>query len=207
MLLSYRIIIAAVALSIGGCADGFVEGDASPRSGSPSAEEAADLQFMREEEKLARDVYLVLYAEWGLNVFANIANSEQTHTDAVASMIEQLGLEDPVVDDSVGVFVDPKLIALYEQMITLGRVSSVGALRVGATIEEVDMVDIEAAIDRADDPDIIALYELLLCGSRNHLRAYMKQLTSTGELYVAQFLDPVEFEAIVVAERESCPAP
>ena len=38
-----------------------------------SAEETASLLFMREEEKLARDVYNALYATWGQQTFLNIA--------------------------------------------------------------------------------------------------------------------------------------
>jgi hypothetical protein len=47
-------------------------------------EEAASLQFMREEEKLAHDVYVTLYEQWGLRVFNNISRSEQQHTEANA---------------------------------------------------------------------------------------------------------------------------
>ena len=44
--------------------------------------EAEGLLFMREEEKLAQDVYLTLFEEWSVTTFRNISNSEQTHTDA-----------------------------------------------------------------------------------------------------------------------------
>lgn len=209
MLVSLRFIAVALvlALAIGGCSDGAVAGEGSPGSDSPTSNEIADLQYMREEEKLARDVYLVLHDEWGVQVFSNIASSEQIHTDAVASMIELLGLEDPVVDDTVGVFVDPRLAELYDEMVSEGLRSSVDALHVGATIEEVDMVDIQSAVERADNPAIIALYESLLCGSRNHLRAYTSQLEKAGQAYVAQFLDPAEVEAIVSSLREKCGTP
>jgi hypothetical protein len=209
MLVSLRFIAVALvfALAIGGCSDGAVEDEGLPRADSPTADEIADLQFMREEEKLARDVYLVLDDEWGVQVFFNIASSEQTHTDAVARMIERLELEDPVVDDTIGVFVNLQLDALYDQMVTEGLQSSVDALHVGATIEEVDMIDIQAAVERADDPEIIALYESLLCGSRNHLRAFTSNLENAGHPYVAQFLDPTEVEAIISSPRETCGTP
>jgi len=193
----------ALAFSIPACSDG--SGSGSEDSLSP--EEIADLQYMREEEKLARDVYLVLYAEWGSQVFSNIASSEQTHTDAVANTIERVGIEDPVVDDTIGVFVDPRLAELYEDMVSEGSRSSIAALQVGATIEEVDMVDIQAAIGRAETPAIIELYESLLCGSRNHLRAFTDELESAGEPYDAQFLDPAEVEAIISSPREQCRTP
>ena len=209
MLVSLRFLPAALflALAIGGCSDGAAESDELPRAESSTADEVADLQYMREEEKLARDVYLVLFDAWGVQTFTNIASSEQTHTDAVARMIERLEFEDPVVDDTIGVFVNLQLDALYDQMVTEGLQSSVDALHVGATIEEVDMIDIQAAVERADDPEIIALYESLLCGSRNHLRAFTSNLENAGHPYVAQFLDPTEVEAIISSPRETCGTP
>lgn len=204
MFISPRFICVALffALAVSACSD---DGD-SRQAVTPSAEEIADLQYMREEEKLARDVYLVLYEEWGAQVFGNIAASEQTHTDAVAKTLELFELEDPVVDDTIGVFVDPRLAELYDEMINEGLKSLLEALHVGATIEEVDMVDIQSAMDRADDPRIISLYESLLCGSRNHLRAFTSELENAGHPYTAQFLDPAEVEAIISAPLEQCGA-
>lgn len=57
-----------------------------------SAEEIAGLYYMREEEKLAHDVYLNLYDRWGAQVFANIAESETAHTEAVRQLILAHGL-------------------------------------------------------------------------------------------------------------------
>lgn len=200
MLTSTRLVaLALVAASmIGACSD---EGGISD---SLSDTEIADLQYMREEEKLARDVYLTLHGQWALQIFSNIASSEQTHTEAVASTMVRLGVEDPVVDDSIGVFVDPRLDELYDEMVSEGMMSAVDALRVGATIEEIDMVDIESALDRTDEPAIVTLYDSLLCGSRNHLRSFTSELESAGEPYVAQYLDPSELEAIVSSSREQC---
>jgi hypothetical protein len=53
---------------------------------SLSAEEINSLNFMREEEKLARDVYNGLARKWEVNIFTNIATSEQTHMDAVLQL-------------------------------------------------------------------------------------------------------------------------
>ena len=48
--------------------------------------------YMREEEKLARDVYLTLYELWGAEIFANISESEQQHMDAYLSGLEEADL-------------------------------------------------------------------------------------------------------------------
>lgn len=159
--------------------------------------EADNLVFMREEEKLARDVYLTMYDAWGLNIFSNIAASEQTHTDAVAEMLEKYKLPDPVVDDRVGIFVNQKLIDLYDTLLARGYQSSLEALYVGALIEEVDMVDLKRAIEETDNEDIQQLYENLLSGSRNHLRAFVGLIEDQGIVYEAQFLPQDEVDAIV----------
>lgn len=161
------------------------------------ANEIADLEYMREEEKLARDVYRTLYGLWGLPVFDNISESEQVHTTSVEDMLEKYGLPDPVVDDSTGVFVNPHLADLYQALITAGGLSSLKALYVGAAIEELDMVDLQHAIDATDNADIRQLYENLMSGSRNHLRAYVDQIENLGIVYEAQYLTQEEVDSIV----------
>ena len=174
-----------------------VPGIAFADPGTLDATEVAELQFMREEEKLARDVYRVMFAEWGHQVFANISESEQRHTDAVAGLIEKYGVDDPVTDDSTGVFVDPELQALYDELVEKGLDSHQAGLMVGALIEEVDMLDLEEAIHATDNPDIQELYGNLLRGSRNHLRAFVKTLEDTGIDYEAQVLSQEEVDLIV----------
>jgi len=162
-----------------------------------TALEADNLTYMREEEKLARDVYLTMYEAWGLNIFSNIAASEQSHTDAVAEMLEKYKLPDPVVDDRVGIFVNQALANLYDTLLARGYQSSLDALLVGALIEEVDMVDLKRAIEETDNEDIKVLYENLLAGSRNHLRAFVGLIEDQGIVYEAQFLTQEEVDAIV----------
>jgi len=73
-------------------------------------------------------------------------------------------------------------------------VNSLEALKVGGLIEEKDMHDIKAAIDRSQKEDIDAGLRSLLCGSRNHLRSFAQNIVALTEhaLYVAQVLDQTE---------------
>jgi len=159
--------------------------------------EAGTLQWMREEEKLARDVYVELYAAWALPTFSNIAQSEQRHMDALLVELEFFGLEDPVQDDTVGVFSDPVLAGLFSDLVRRGGESLLEALRVGAFIEELDIADLWEAIDETDEPGLESAYENLLAGSRNHLRAFVGQFESLGSDYQAQHLSQEEVDAIV----------
>ena len=161
-------------------------------------EEEQSLIYMREEEKLARDVYLTFYEQWEGTVFANIAESEQTHTDTIEEMLEKYGLPDPVVDDTIGAFVNSFLLEKYYELVAKGQVSELDALMVGAFIEELDIIDLQEAVEQTDEEDLEQLYSNLMRGSRNHLRAFAERIEeATGEDYSAQLLDQEAVDAIV----------
>jgi hypothetical protein len=164
--------------------------------------EIAGLYLMREEEKLARDVYLTLGDKWGIQIFSNIAASEQTHTDAVKKLIETYGLVDPVSDDSRGVFASIELQALYNQLVTQGEVSVLEALMVGATVEDLDIKDLYELMAQTDNTAILEVYANLQKGSRNHMRAFIRNISNRGGTYVAQYISPEALAAILASEQE-----
>lgn len=165
---------------------------------SLTEEEKNDLLFMREEEKLARDVYLTLFEKWGTPVFANIATSEQQHMDAMLILLNTYKLPDPAAATVVGEFVNTELQELYDALIQQGNQSVLEALKVGGIIEETDIEDINAAIETSRLAKIDSVYENLLEGSYNHLRAFAKQITSlTGEPYDAQVVSQDIVDAIL----------
>jgi hypothetical protein len=109
---------------------------------------------------------------------------------AVAGLLERYGLPDPAADTAVGVFTNPELQALYDQLMEEGSKSLADALRVGALVEEVDIVDLEDYIEQTDNEDLILVYQNLLKGSYNHLRAFTSTLEKqTGEIYQLQLLE------------------
>lgn len=170
---------------------------------SLSEDETANLRFMREEEKLARDVYLYFHDQYGLNIFNNIASSEQTHMDAVLTIMEKYGVEDPASNDQ-GIFTNVTLQQMYNDLITQGDVSLVAALGAGATIEDVDIRDLDNVIEATSNTDLIDLYEMLECGSRNHLRAFISQLDRQGGTYTPQFIAQEKFDEIISGAHEYC---
>ncbi|MGD2049629.1 MAG: DUF2202 domain-containing protein, partial [Chloroflexota bacterium] len=138
--------------------------------------EMEGLIYMREEEKLARDVYLALYDIWGMPVFQNIAGSEQAHMDSVLMLLDQYDLEDPAAGKDPGEFTNPLFQSLYEQLVGQGNLTQADALKVGATIEELDIVDLEERLAQTNNEYIIRVYTNLLAGSENHLRAFVSNL-------------------------------
>lgn len=193
-------LLSAMAVVLGS----LVYSDAYSATATPSEQE--DLQFMREEEKLARDTYLTFYDMYeNLSVFSNIASSEQSHMDAILKLLLKYKLPDPAASTGIGEFTNPTLQALYNALITKGGASGLEALGVGGLIEEKDMHDIQAAIDRAQHEDIKKTYATLMCGSRNHLRSFAQNIEAlTGSSYVAQILTQDEVDEILASPMEKC---
>ncbi|MCU0486838.1 MAG: DUF2202 domain-containing protein [Anaerolineales bacterium] len=172
-------------------------------TGELSAEETAALLYMREEEKLAHDVYVTLYETWGLPLFQNISRSEQAHADAVKTLIDRYGLTDPA-SSTVGVFTDPALQALYNDLVARGSQSLAEALKVGAAIEEIDILDLQADLAQADNADIGQVFNNLLRGSYSHLRAFVSTLQNqTGEIYTPQYLSAEAYQQILSTDTAS----
>ena len=175
-----------------------------------SVEEADMLKFMREEEKLARDVYQVLYLQWFASVFENISASEQRHMDSVKVFLDAYGIDDPATDDAgvlneVGVFNNSELQSLYDQLVEHGGASLLEAYKVGALIEEADIIDLQEAIANTDIVELKAMYTQLLEGSYNHLRAFSRQIILLDEsgIYTAQMMDQAEVDIILAGEHSS----
>lgn len=141
-----------------------------------TAEESAALAFMREEEKLARDVYRALFEEWKLTVFDRIADSEQRHFDSVGALLKRYGIEDPARTDVPGVFVNTDLTALYAELMAKAKLSAKDALEVGVLIEKTDIEDLEAALAATTKLDVKRVYSNLLNGSLNHQEAFETNL-------------------------------
>lgn len=134
------------------------------------------LLYLIEEEKLAHDVYTVMYEQYGANVFGNIFKSEQNHQGQVLTLLQARNIADPRSSER-GVFSNPELQALYDQLITQGKQSTAEAYKVGVAIEEKDIADITTQLATATDSDIVATLERLRTGSENHLRAFNRQLS------------------------------
>jgi len=202
--------------------------------------EATHLAFMREEEKLARDVYLTLHQRYKntKTPFSEIDDSEQRHTDAVAGMLHRYGEPDPNTDDAIGVYTGKYADYFTQKYNALVDVDTpypdhplnhssnplLNALYHGAFIEELDMNDIAycpyvmldgydkdgiyyepvegidpdvgCGRDYTDEKSIKQLYEHLLSGSENHLRAYVhaiEKIIGEGQ-YRAQYLTQEEVD-------------
>lgn len=140
-----------------------------------SPTEAAAVTYMREEEKLARDVYTKLAATSGNPVFTRIASSEQRHMDAMGRIITRYGLTDPAKGEAAGQFQNQDLQRLYDELVAKGSASPAAAVQVGLSIEKLDINDLNAREATSKHSDVRWVFQQLERGSNNHLRAFTIQ--------------------------------
>ncbi|MBT8297400.1 MAG: DUF2202 domain-containing protein [Maribacter sp.] len=167
-----------------------------------SIEDRNALLFMLEEEKLARDTYEYLDQLWGINQFSNIKLSEQSHMDAVIGLLDQYNIAYNILAD--GLFENVEIQGLYDQFVEKGQIDPLNALEVGATIEDLDIVDLGEYIEATSNASIISVFESLQCGSRNHLRSFVQAIENSNEIYEPQFLSKDEYNEIIDDANERC---
>lgn len=153
------------------------------------------LILMREEEKLAGDVYLYFYGKYALRPFKNINKSEIQHSNAVLRLLTYFGIPDPALTET-GKFNNPDIQALYNKLTADGN-SAENALDVGAFIEEYDIADLRKLIAETQNADIKMVYTNLLNGSYNHIKAFTRVLAGRGVTYTPQILTADELNAIL----------
>ncbi len=170
-----------------------------PQPGLLSAAEKNAIVYMWEEEKLARDVYDSLYVKWGGNPFGNIRQSERVHMDRMLQLITRYDLSDRVDVHKAqpGLFKNDHLQRYYKELVASGAVSLAGALKAGATIEELDIRDLEERMAQTERKDILETYRFLKQASENHLRAFVRKLKMQGVDYKPVILSGAGFAQII----------
>jgi hypothetical protein len=167
-----------------------------------TSDDKVGLILMREEEKLAGDVYASLYAKWDHPVFSHIMQSERRHEGMVKDLLIKFHVEDSFIAEE-GQFSSSELSALYHNLVTKGLKSLKDAFEVGAMIEDLDISDLDRLSNSTQNTDIKEVYTLLNEGSQNHLRAFAKQLDRMGVVYTPQYISPERWESILSADSQS----
>jgi hypothetical protein len=165
-----------------------------------SPTEVKELSYLREEEKLAHDVYQQMSLKYSIPIFQKISQSEERHFNAVKVLLDRYGLPDPAAGNGVGVFSNASLRTLYTDLVNQGNASLAAALRAGVTIEELDIRDLRLALNATDNGDLQRVYENLQQGSINHMGAFTSRLQTMGETYTAQYLDASALADIIASQ-------
>ncbi len=182
---------------------------------SISEAERNALVFMREEEKLARDVYATMQQRWNVPVFANISKAEQQHMNAILCLLQKYSIADPVGENGPGIFQNNTLQSLYTALVQQGNANLEAAYRVGAKIEDLDIKDLMEVTPQMDNADIQAVFGTLTKGSRNHLRAFSMHIRNLGGAYTPEYISAALYNEIIQSAHETgggvcrnnCPRP
>ena len=156
-------LLAAVALAPGASA-------ATPTTLTTT--QKAQLKYLIEEEKLARDVYTYLSTNVTTQKFSNIARSEQTHMNYISALLKKYKLTNPTTGKAAGVFVNKDIQALYNALTKEGKAGVLEAFGVGVKIEDVDIASLQKLLAKPMPADVKAALDLLLAASYNHLEAF-----------------------------------
>jgi hypothetical protein len=143
--------------------------------GVASAELAAELAYLTQEEKLAHDIYVLAASRYGVNVFENISKSETTHQSAITSLLAGYSLADPTAGLAQGAFLDPAVQKLYDELAARVNSSQEQAVEVGVLIEKTDIADLQKTIDANPGEDVTTVLQRLVTASQRHLQAFERQ--------------------------------
>lgn len=118
--------------------------------------------------------------------------------NAVKVLLDIYQIEDPVSVDIIGEFQNAELAELFDHLLIKGNESQTEALKVGAAIEEIDIIDLLKIInDDEVNSDVAAVYSNLKKGSENHLKAFVRNLNAAGIEYEPQYLDEDYYNEII----------
>lgn len=179
----------------------FCTGPFAVGAATLTEEETATLLYMREEEKLAMEVYQSLHLTWNMQVFLNISQAEEIHVAATQGMLDKYGIT--YVDPGFGIYNNEGLQDDFDNLKAWGEESKIEALWVGGYIEETDIADLIAALGQLSPglSDLQSVYESLERGSENHLQSFAADLLKKGVVYEAQVLTQDEVDAILEDEH------
>ena len=94
-------------------------------------------------------------------------------------------------------FEDPEIQKLFTDLIAQGLVSLADAYVVGATIEEMDIIDLEEALAETDKADLERVYSNLKNGSIHHLSAFSRAIENqTGTDYIPRLMTIEEYNQL-----------
>lgn len=164
----------------------------------PTSEKNAII-YNLEEKKLSHDLYVAFESKWDAQIFENIARTEQDHFNYLLKLTQELGIEVPatILSNEKGIYYNPNLQEEYNTMLASGSKSLIDALTIGAKMEEMDIVDLHKVMDVTNETKVFLAYDRLYNTTRNHLRAFVRNLNAQGIDYSPVMLARDEYDKII----------
>jgi len=101
--------------------------------------------------------------------------------DQILALLNNYRIKDPALNEP-GSFSNHTLQMLYDELTNQVDISLLEALKV----------------------DILNVYSILKCGSRNHLRSFIYQLDMYDYDYIPQYISEEDFNEIINSYNERC---
>jgi hypothetical protein len=160
-----------------------------------TADEIEFLYAVREDEKVARDLYAAFFEKYKLKAFENLSKAEINHIRAVELLMDYYEIEYPEAGD-YGKFTDPARQQLYDSLLLKGE-TALEAFKVMAQLEEDNIVSYLKVLEDIDNDNIGIVIENLERASENHFKATIRQITALGGEYTARYMTQEQYSAII----------
>ena len=150
------------------------------------------------EEKMAYDFYYMMFNKWNMPAFERIMNAELNHKTLMVKMLEKYGMDNPVNDQLIGQYDDKTLQDLYNDLFSRGNTSLKDAFIAAAELEELDYLDLQKALEAADNADLRVAFTNLQRGTTHHLNAMVMQLKRLYDYdYEPKHMDKETFDKLI----------
>jgi len=160
-----------------------------------TADEIEFVYAVREDEKVARDLYTLFFEKYSLKVFSTIAKSESNHMRAVEILLDYYEIDFPI-PGAYGVFEDSARQTIYDSLVIKGSTALEG-FRVMAQMEEECVISYRNVLADITNSNIKIVIENLGKASENHFKAAIRQVTALGGTYSPKYMTQEEYNAII----------
>jgi hypothetical protein len=184
-------------------AEAVDELDYSHPHGILSVEAMEGLIFLRNGERLAKDIAHDFMDAYGSHPFFGQSEAERSHGRAVSQLLARYALHDLVDDQRPGEYSDPFWQSEYDFYREQGALGYIDALLVSLEIQEAAVVDLRYWSELSEsDVVVVEVLRALLMATRNHLRILNNELESVGFEYTPVYFSEAEYDQIVYGPLE-----
>lgn len=160
-----------------------------------TAEEIEFLFAVREDEKVARDLYAHFYSKYQLKPFEMIGKAESNHISAVEKLLTFYSISFPALSEA-GIFANAERQLNYTTLAASGN-TSLEAFTTAAKLEETGIYDYMTVLQDITNPNIKLVIEHLMKASSNHLKAFLRNIDALGGSYTPSILSQEQFDNII----------
>lgn len=161
-----------------------------------TADEIEFLYAMREDEKLARDLYAYFWTRYPTAPqIQRISKAEESHIAAIETVLDYYEISYPAMS-APGVFEDSTRQALYDEL-ALKSETMLEAFQTMAFVEDRDLFAYKMVQSQITNANLSLLIENMIKASTNHLKAAIRQIFVRDGSYTSIYLSAEEYDAII----------